>query len=96
MKYLFLAVELVMLVIACVAFAMGFNEIHSAQMKFKSVMVNADYGLSEAARLTEQAHSMFTAAAVCGAIFLVLFLIRLVRHSEIAVARVPQVAASAA
>lgn len=30
MKYLFLAVELVMLVIACAAFAMGFNEIHSA------------------------------------------------------------------
>lgn len=96
MKYIFLSVELVMLVIACVAFAMGFNEIHSAQMKFKSVMANANYGLDEAARLTEQAHNMFAAAAVCGAIFLVLFLIRLVRHSESAVARVPQVAASAA
>lgn len=94
MKYLFLAAELVMLVVACVAFAMGFNEIHVAQMKFKSVMVNASYGLDEAARLTEQAHSMFTAAAVCGAIFLVLFLIRLLRHSERALAQAPQVAAS--
>lgn len=73
MKYLFLAVELCMLVVSCVAFVMGFNEIHSAQMKFKSVMVNADYGFDEAARLTAQAHSMFTAAAVCGAIFLVFF-----------------------
>lgn len=77
MKFFLLFVELLALLVACVAFAMGFNETHNAL-----TYVQINNGVDEATRLLEQAHAMFTAAAVCGAVFLALFLIRLLRSAK--------------
>ncbi|RNE49419.1 hypothetical protein C5L39_03385 [Corynebacterium alimapuense] len=60
--------ELGSALITCVAFAMGFNSVHNALMYLQT-----GNDLDEAERLIEQAHTMFSVAAVCGVIFLVLF-----------------------
>ena len=76
MKYVSLSVELLALLIACVAFAMGFNESHNALLHLQ-----ADGAVAEANRLLEQAQNMFSVAAVCGIIFLVLFLYQRVKNA---------------
>ena len=82
MKLSALAIELVALLIACAAFAMGFNEMHGAQIMLGASADAAQIG--EAVRLLEQAHSMFTAAATCGGIFLALFIVRIIRNAALA------------
>lgn len=79
MRFVLLALELAALVVTSVCFVMGFNKMHGAQM---TLHAGADGALTdEALRLIEQAHSMFTIAAICGGIFVVLFIIRLIRNA---------------
>lgn len=61
---------------------MAFNELHSARMSLE-----AGSDPSEPLRLINQAHSMLTVAAILGGIFLMLFIIRLVRYSAEALER---------
>lgn len=82
MRYIFLVCELLALSIASIAFVMGFNELHNARM-----LINPDENLSEPIRLINEAHSMLTAAAIAAGLFLVLFIVRLVRHSANALER---------
>ncbi|MDN5784156.1 MAG: hypothetical protein ACTIH1_07340 [Corynebacterium casei] len=74
-----LATEVPALLVTCVAFVMGFNKIHGAQMMLRAGADSAQ--TAEALQLIEQAHAMFTVAAVCGSIFVVLFIIQLIRHA---------------
>lgn len=69
--------QLAVLLITCAAFAMGFNATHNALMYMRS-----GNALAEATRLLEQAHAMFTAATVCGVIFVAIFLFRLLTAAK--------------
>lgn len=82
MRFILLVCELFSLTVASVAFVMGFNELHGARM-----LIQAGTDLDEPLRLINQAHSMLATAAILGGIFLVLFIIRLVRHSAGALER---------
>lgn len=74
MKFISRIIELGALLVACVAFSIGFNATNNA-----SIYLHPGTGLEEATRLLEQAQAMFTAAAFSGVVFLMLFLMRLIR-----------------
>ena len=74
MKLLLQLLELIALLITCVGFAIGFNATHNAL-----TYIHAEEALDEATRLLEQAQQMFIAATACGIIFLILFLVRLLK-----------------
>lgn len=82
MRIILLLCEIFSLTVASVAFVMAFNELHGARLSLE-----AGSDPSEAFRLIDQAHSMLTVATILGGIFLVLFIIRLVRYSAEALER---------